>query len=81
MGKKNKSKTEEQTNYGEVTKAEEVVNEAESEMYDQEKENKNKNFDIDEQAFKLEKTKLSSNNAFNQKESDKSIFSFILKFK
>jgi hypothetical protein len=81
MGKKNKSKTEEHANLGEVTKAEEVVNASESEMYDQEKENKNKNFDIDEQAFKMEKTKLPSNNAFNQKESDKSIFSFILKFK
>lgn len=55
MGKnKNKNKTEENTNLGEVTKTE-VINAAESGMYDQDKENKNQN--LEKQEIKTEESK------------------------
>lgn len=74
MGKKTKSKPEE--NLGEVTKAE-VVNAAESAIYDQDKENKNENLDkvdIDEQDYKMEKSISSTLNEIKQKETEKSKF-------
>ena len=74
MGKKTKSKPEE--NLGEVTKAE-VINAAESIIYNQDKENKNENLeknDIGEQDYKMEKTKSSAVNALIQKDTEKSNF-------
>lgn len=74
MGKKKQNKPEE--NIGEVTKAE-VVHVTESAVYNEDKENKEQNLekpDIDEQDFKMEKSKLSTNNAINQLEPEKSNF-------
>lgn len=74
MGKKKQSKPEE--NLGEVTKVE-VVNAAESAVYDQDKENKELNVgkqDIDEQDFKMEKSKLSKAKAISQLEPEESNF-------
>ncbi len=72
MGKKNKNKPEE--NLGEVTQAE-VINASESAVYIQDKENKELNIekpDLDEQDFKMEKSKLSSAKAVNQLEPEES---------
>ena len=78
MGKKKQNKTEE--NIGEVTKSKNM-NDDITAIYDQDKENKNENFekaDIDEQDNKIGKIKLSDISAMNVIETEKSEFNYLI---
>jgi len=78
MGKKKQNKTEE--TIGEVTKSKNM-NDDITAIYDQDKENKNENFekaDIDEQDNKIGKIKLSDISAMNVTETEKSEFNYLI---